>query len=109
MSHVVAELIRPDDLAHSVAGAGMNYLDAIRGGKEIGGWHACLLSDDHAEDLDHVHVLLALVAARLGLNARHLKGMVPARQRPCPCKADLMSTHSSNQGVACAQFGRSPS
>ena len=42
-----------------------------------------LLLDNHAEDLDHVKVLLVLVPSCLRLNARHLKGVIPAGQDPC--------------------------
>ena len=51
-----------------------------------------LLLDNHAEDLDHVEVLLVLVAPRLRLYARNLKGVVPARQHTCTARLSPLST-----------------
>ncbi len=42
-----------------------------------------LLPDNHAEDLDHVQVLLVLVPSRLRFDTRHLKGVIPAGQDSC--------------------------
>ena len=46
-------------------------------------WSAHLLLDYHAEYLDHVQVLLILIASGLRLYACNLKGVVPARQHAC--------------------------
>ena len=57
-------------------------------------WSAHLLLDYHAEYLDHVQVLLVLIASGLRLYACNLKGVVPARQHACKARYPHLRAHT---------------